>query len=135
MAPPKHPCIVCQKNVTTNSIACSVCNRWCHSTCSDLDPQVLKYFDAQHAATGTHSWSCTGCNIAYTKLNTRIRQLENKLAEHESALKANQEETTKNSGRLDQVEKEVTVMKQTAKKDKEDTMQGVGVSEHLCNDP
>ena len=123
MAPAKHPCIVCQKNVTTNSIACSVCNRWCHSTCSDLDPQVLKYFDAQHAATGTHSWSCTGCNIAYTKLNTRIRQLENKLVEHENALKANQEETTKNTGRLDQVEKEVTVIKQTAKKDREDTVQ------------
>ena len=117
---PKHPCIVCQKNVTSNSIACSVCSRWCHAPCSDLDPQVLKYFETQQATTGTHSWSCTGCNIAYTKLNTRIRQLENKLEEQEKALKENKEETTKNTDRLDEVEKEMTEMKKEAKKDRDE---------------
>ena len=123
MAPTKHPCIVCQKNVTTNSIACSVCQRWCHASCSDLDAAVIKYFETQHAQTGTHSWSCTGCNIAYTKLNNRIRQLENKQAELEKAVKANQEETAKNTDRLDEVEKDVTEIRKEAKKDRDEIVQ------------
>ena len=123
MAPTKYPCIVCQKNVTTNSIACSVCNRWCHAACSDLDAQVIKYFETQHAQTGTHSWSCSGCNIAYTKLNNRLRLLENKQVELEKALKANQEVTTQNSGRLDKVETDMSEIKKAAKKDKEDIIQ------------
>ena len=94
--------------------------RWCHASCSDLDPQVIKYFDTQFATTGTHSWSCTGCNVAYTAMNKRIRQLENKQIELEKALKTNQEETTRNTGRLDGVEKEMADMKNAAKKDKED---------------
>ena len=119
---PKHPCIVCQKNVTNNSIACSVCSRWCHAACSDLEPAVIKYFDTQYATTGTHSWSCTGCNIAYTKLNTRIRQLENKQVELENAMKTNQAETAKNTDRIDKVEKDMTELRNNSKKEKEEIM-------------
>ena len=53
-------------------------------------------------------------------MNKRIRQLENKQIELEKALKTNQEETTRNTGRLDGVEKEMADMKNAAKKDKED---------------
>ena len=115
----KYPCIICQQNVSSNSIACSVCGRWCHVECSDLNKEVLKYFMKQKKEGGSHSWSCQGCDIAYTALNNRVRLLEAKQRELEDAIKLNSEENLKSSKRLDVVEGEVKEIKQSSKRDKE----------------
>ena len=120
---PKHPCIVCAKNVTSNSIACSVCERWTHAQCSDLDQGVLKYFQTQMEIHGTHNWCCAGCNKAYAAMKKEIKMMEKKQKEMEADLKANIEETAKNTNRIDKVEKDVHDIKSTSKKDKEDIIE------------
>ena len=90
--------------------------------CSDLDQHVLKYFETQLEQTGSHSWSCAGCNHAYTALNKRVRQFEIKQKELEDALLANQRQTSSNTERLDAVEKDINEVKQASRKDREDVV-------------
>ena len=122
---PKHPCLACGKNVTSNAISCSVCLRWSHAACSDLEPAVMKYFETQKSQTGTHSWSCTGCNIAYSALNTRIKQIECRQKELEELAKANELANLKSSARLDTAEEDIKGLKEDAKRDKEDIIKDV----------
>ena len=108
----KYPCIVCSKNVTSNSIACSVCDRWIHAGCSDLGKDVLKYFEAQQQQHGTHNWCCEGCNKAYASLKREMRMMDKKSKEMEAAIKVN-------TDTLKVVVEDVKEIKKTAKQDRE----------------
>ena len=56
--PPKYPCLICRKDVRTNSYAieCNTCKRWCHLACI-RDPLFTeeRYFDM---STSDDSWKC-----------------------------------------------------------------------------
>ena len=115
----KHPCLACGQNVTSNSIACSVCNRWSHLNCSGLDQAVLKYFQAQQEDAGTHSWSCKGCNIAYVALNTRIRQVEKKQQELEESVRKLETGSAATEDRVSTLEDNLRHLSERTKHDKD----------------
>ena len=121
---PKHPCLACNKNVTSNSICCSVCMRWSHAACSGLENGILKYFETQQAETGTHSWSCKGCNIAYAALNTRIRQIENRTKVLEQQVASNTANYQKVDSRVDDVEANVKDLEERTRRDKAEVVEG-----------
>lgn len=121
---PKYPCLACGKNVSSNSISCNVCMRWSHAACSGLDPGVLKYFELQQTESGSHSWSCKGCNIAYAALNTRIRQIENRTKILEQQVTVNTASCQQVDSRVDKVEATVKNLEEKAKSDKKEVMEG-----------
>ena len=119
-AAPKHPCLACGQNVTSNSIACSVCNRWTHLACSGIDQAVLKFFQAQQEDAGTHSWSCKGCNIAYVALNSRIRQVERRQQALEETVKNLEAGQDKTNDRVTYIEESVKKIDDRTRLNKED---------------
>ena len=119
----KNPCIVCAKNVTSNSIACSVCDRWIHAGCSDLGKDVLKYFEAQQQQHGTHNWCCVGCNKAYATLKKEMRMMDKKSKEMEAAIKTNTDTLKVVVEDVKEIKKTAKQDRENAKKDKEDMIQ------------
>ena len=119
----KNPCIVCAKNVTSNSIACSVCDRWIHAGCSDLGKDVLKYFEAQQQQHGTHNWCCVGCNKAYATLKKEMRMMDKKSKEMEAAIKTNTDTLKVVVDDVKEIKKTAKQDRENAKKDKEDMIQ------------
>ena len=59
------PCGICDKNVVSNAIECSLCKIWIHFKCAHIKNTDLKYFEGD-----TH-WICCNCkiNFAYSTLS------------------------------------------------------------------
>ena len=123
MAPSKHPCIICAKNVTNQgkdgSIACCVCHRWNHNSCTDLHPEALKYFNKMWKEKGHHFYSCEGCSLAYHELNMRVAEVNEKLKVLSTDVARNTESNKTTSHRVDQVVIDVDQVKKDVKASKD----------------
>ena len=118
----KSPCITCTVHITDKvkggSICCCVCERWCHIPCTQplLDPAMVKWFDEMHKANGFHNWSCHNCMVAYHKMNVRICKIEKRMDKLDDAVAVNSATSTANSEKIEKVDKEVNVVKESVAK-------------------
>jgi hypothetical protein len=54
---PENPCITCGKNVTTNSVQCTLCTLWCHKACTNLSAEAFKGLEVQAREVGVAYWA------------------------------------------------------------------------------
>lgn len=87
-----------------------------------LDPAMVKWFDDQHKATGYHNWTCHNCMVAYHKMNVRICRMEKRIDSMDQKISENTATNLATSDKVDKVDKEVTVIKETIRSTKKDAV-------------
>ena len=59
-----YPCTKCLKDVQYNAIECSLCLKWCHRRCANLNKQELVTFSNTDAY-----WYCQNCSVIFPFCN------------------------------------------------------------------
>ncbi len=79
--PGPNPCIACQRNCTKaqHSVRCTLCELWCHKTCSGLSDEAFKGLDIQQKETGTAFWACKSCLGYAKKVNQQFKRVDERL--------------------------------------------------------
>ena len=76
---PKYPCPKCDKNCTSGSIQCRVCDQWYHSACADVTAKLLSMFNEAISQGHDHCWACSHCSTVFKKLNQKVTLLSKEL--------------------------------------------------------
>ena len=116
----KHPCIVCKDNVTSGSLACSVCKRWVHTKCAGLKESVLDFFIEQVREHGHHFWSCEGCAKGGYQLSLKIHRVEEELKSVKKSVEVNTKDIGVVNDRMEKLETNVTSEIGRLKQDKDE---------------
>ena len=121
---PKSKCLVCQGDVKERerdgSIKCSQCDRWIHTGCTTLSPELVKELWAIYDASGRHFWACEGCTSAFANMNKRMMMFEKEMAEMKLAVRTNAVGVKEVTEKVDKVAKDVDDAKKNRKKDNYD---------------
>ena len=92
-----HKCPMCKKDVTTNSIACSVCDLWIHKACTGMSNDLFKLLVEMK-----DQGQCEPCASARKIIDQRLTNLEKTVSKIQETVAANVEGIANNSEKVDQ---------------------------------
>jgi len=70
------------------NLECHVCERWVHSKCANVSPEILKFIKENSSI----SFTCEDCKAGAEKLNKRVRAMNQRMEEIEREVKSNRED-------------------------------------------
>ena len=109
----RHPCGKCSANVgNVKAVQCSICNRWYHYECANINEEMYKLIAATVASNKNHCWCCDYCQGAISAINKRVIAMEVRFKEVENQLNTN-------TAKLDNVDSRVDTLEDTVKDLKE----------------
>ena len=108
-------CAKCNKNCNKGqkAIECTICERWTHQKCSDIDAKEYDMLEYMHKKRGYHWYKCEGCQAGYANLQKQVEVLNNTLRDIKEKVDKNTSDIQANKDRLDTMED--TVQKATDK--------------------
>ena len=88
-----YPCVECKSNCGRGkgdggSLECHVCERWVHSKCANVSPEILKYIKENSSI----SFTCEDCKAGAEKLNKRVRAMNQRMEEIEKEVSSNRKD-------------------------------------------
>ena len=107
----KDECTECGKKVTKDGIQCEICDKWNHSKCAGIKPEVYEFISSN---VQTH-WFCSNCNEGTGKMIKEIKRLQERVENIESQIAKQKEESKKEiekilDSRKQEVQKELEKM-------------------------
>ena len=118
---PKTKCLECRGDVKEKeregSIKCSQCDRWSHTGCTTLSPELVKELWAIYDASGRHFWACEGCTSAFSNMSKRMLMFEKEMAEMKLAVNKNTQDVKDVNEKVDKVTESFNEDKKKRKKD------------------
>lgn len=124
----RHPCGKCSTNVgNVKAVQCSICNRWYHYECANINEEMYKLIAATVASNKNHCWCCDYCQGAISAINKRVIAMEVRFKEVEDKLSTNTDKIDNVDSRVTTLEDEVKDLKDgnavnTAVKHSQDTI-------------
>lgn len=100
-----NPCLVCNKNVTSGSVNCTLCMLWCHNKCTNLSAEALKGLEVQAKETGLAYWACKSCLSYANKVNRQFQETHRRQDETDTKV-------DENAKRIRDIEQENMKLKQ-----------------------
>jgi hypothetical protein len=117
---PDNPCIACGKNVTTNSVQCTLCTLWCHKACTNLSAEAFKGLEVQAREVGVAYWACRACLSFTNKVNRQLQATSKRQDELENKVDNNIRTTDNNTQELEKLKQELTRMKSALEQEREE---------------
>ena len=114
----KSPCLICRKACTKAqySVKCTLCENWCHKSCSGLSDEAFKSLNIQQKETGIAFWACKSCLSYAAKVNhqfrktERIDQVEKKTDENTKAIEETLKIATGTADKVKALEEKIDTM-------------------------
>jgi hypothetical protein len=68
------PCLVCTNKITKTQacVMCHVCQRWTHTECSKIAPELYKYLVKENRQGFSINWCCEACSVASELLSNKV---------------------------------------------------------------
>jgi hypothetical protein len=123
---PEHPCIVCGKNVTSNSVQCNLCTLWCHRACTNLSAEAFKGLELQMREVGVAYWACRACLAFATKVNRQLQAASKGQDELEEKVDKNARSTEQNTIEIEKLRQELSKVQMALAKEKEERSDMLG---------
>lgn len=108
-----HKCPMCRKEVTTNSIQCSVCELWIHKACTGMSGDLFKLLVEMKEQGQDHSWKCEPCGSARKIIEQRLTNLEKTVNKLQETVASNTETISTNKAAIEKVEKRMDKIEET----------------------
>jgi hypothetical protein len=76
-------CLGCGKKFQQKEAAvkCSICNLWCHKTCSGLTNEFFKCLAEQYKVSKRTYWACRSCSNYAESMNNKLREIQEQATE------------------------------------------------------
>jgi hypothetical protein len=117
---PEHPCVACGKNVTSNSVQCTLCNMWSHKACTNLSTEAFKGLEAQVREVGVAYWACRACLSFANKVNRQLQAAAKRQDEVEAKVDENCKATEQNTQEINKLRQELDKVKQALDQERGD---------------
>jgi hypothetical protein len=116
---PDNPCIACGKNVTTNSVQCTLCTLWCHKACTNLSAEAFKGLEVQAREVGVAYWACRACLSFANKVNRQLQATSKHQDELENKVDSNIKATDNNTQEIEKLRAELNRMQSALERERE----------------
>jgi hypothetical protein len=114
---PDNPCIACGKNVTTNSVQCTL---WCHKACTNLSAEAFNGLEVQAREVGVAYWACRACLSFANKVNRQLQATSKHQDELENKVDSNIKATDNNTQEIEKLRAELNRMQAALEKEREE---------------
>jgi hypothetical protein len=117
---PEYPCVACGKNVTSNSVQCTLCTMWSHKACTNLSTEAFKGLEAQVREVGVAYWACRACLSFANKVNRQLQAAAKRQDEVEAKVDENCKATEPNTQEINKLRQELDKVKQALDQERGD---------------
>ena len=110
-----HKCPMCRKEVTTNSIACSICDLWIHKACTGMSNDLFKLLLEIKEQGQDHCWKCEPCGSARKIIDQRLTNLEKTVNKIQETVTSNVENIAANKDKVDKAVEQIEKIEESVK--------------------
>ena len=110
-------CPKCSKNCTSGqkAVCCSICNKWLHQKCTDVDDAEYKFLGQMFDKRQYHGWKCDACEAGYFALQKQVEVLNNQMRDLINRVDSNSENISANSAKIGAIEERLTNVETNSK--------------------